>query len=394
MLGAADSGRDCQLVVYKSIRVTHFDNHRLTNEEEGVFGQRLRLARKRAGLSMRELADAMSPKVTAQAISKYEAGKMLPSSTVLIGLGRVLDVSLDFLMSAEIEVLEAVEFRRHPGASARDRARAEAAVMDRLERYLAIEHILNIRNKADWVERLRCDSVASESQIDEQANELRRIWDLGLGPIPSMCELLEKRGIKVVEADLPETINGLSCRALRGGEIIAEAVVMSRRINVESKRFTLAHELAHRLIRSTGNPAINLGRAMNRFACAFLIPGQCLREELGADRQRITHHEIFRLKHIYGVSAAALLIRLGQVGVISESSVNRAFATFARSWRKSEPEPIQPGHGFAAFEKPLRFKRLVWRAVGEELISLSRAAELFDQSRESVERQFTGPAVR
>jgi len=80
-----------------------------------MFGQRLRLARKRAGLSMRELADAMSPKVTAQAISKYEAGKMLPSSAVLVGLGKALDVSLDFLMSAQVEALDnVVEFRSAP----------------------------------------------------------------------------------------------------------------------------------------------------------------------------------------------------------------------------------------------------------------------------------------
>ncbi|MDE2788856.1 MAG: helix-turn-helix domain-containing protein [Paracoccaceae bacterium] len=67
---------------------------------------------------MRELADAMSPKVTAQAISKYEAGKMLPSSAVLIGLGKALDVSLDFLMSAQVEALDAVEFRMHSRAGA------------------------------------------------------------------------------------------------------------------------------------------------------------------------------------------------------------------------------------------------------------------------------------
>ena len=78
--------------------------------------------------------------MTAQAISKYEAGKMLPSSAVLVGLGKALDVSLDFLMSAQIEALDAVEFRKHSGASARDRARAEAVVMDSLERYLVIEH--------------------------------------------------------------------------------------------------------------------------------------------------------------------------------------------------------------------------------------------------------------
>ena len=359
-----------------------------------MFEQRLRLARKRAGLSMREVAAVMSPKVTAQAISKYEAGKMLPSSAVLVGLGRVLDVSLDFLMSAQVEELEAVEFRKHSGASARDRARAETVVMDNLERHLAVEHILDIQNNTDWVERRRYDSVASESEIDERADELRRVWDLGLSPIPSMCELLEDKGIKVVEADLPETINGLSCHVLHGGENVAEAVVVSSRINIERKRFTLAHELAHRIIRSTGNPAIDLERAMNRFAGAFLIPGRCLREELGAGRQKITYYEIVRLKHFYGVSAAALLIRLGQVGVMSKGSVTRAFATFARSWRKSEPDPILPEHGFAAFEKPRRFKRLVSRAVGEELISPVRAAELLNQSLETVEREIAGPAIQ
>ena len=52
------------------------------------------------------------------------------------------------------------------------------------------------------------------------------------------------------------------------------------------------------------------------------------------------------------------------------------------------------GHGFAAFEKPRRFKRLVLRAVGEELISPVRAAELLNQSLESVERQISGPAIQ
>ena len=358
-----------------------------------MFGQRLRLARKRAGLSMRGLAEAMSPKVTAQAISKYEAGKMLPSSAVLVGLGKALDVSLDFLMSAQVEALEAVEFRKHSGTSAQDRATAEAVVMDSLERYLAIEHILDIETSVDWVER-RYDSAASESQIDEWADELRGVWDLGLDPIPSLCELLEEKGVKVVEADLPASINGLSCHVLRGGEIVAEAVVVSSRSNVERKRFTLAHELAHRVIRFDANPAFGMETAMNRFAGAFLVPGRSLREEVGTDRHRITYYEIIRLKHIYGVSAAALLMRLGQVGVLREDSVRHAFRTFARSWRSSEPEPIRPDNGFAAFEKPGRFKRLVSRAVGEELISPSRAAALLEQSLESVEGQISGPAHR
>lgn len=357
-----------------------------------MFGQRLRLARKRAGLSMRALADRMAPKVTAQAISKYEAGAMLPSSAVLVGLGKALGVSLDFLMSSRVEALDGLEFRKHDGASARDRAQAEAIVIDNLERYLAIEDILDMPASVNWIERHLDDSVASELEIDDRADQLREDWRLGMNPIPSLCELLEDKGIKVVVDDLPESINGLACHVLQRGRPVAEAVIVSTRINVERRRFTLAHELAHQIIGSLSNPAINVETAMNRFAGAFLIPRQHLLDQAGSRRHRLTYYEVIRLKHTYGVSAAAMLVRLGQVGVVSPSTVQRTFTTFARSWHRREPDPIQPHHGFAAFERPRRFERLVYRALGEELISPVRAATLLDQPRDTVERQITGPA--
>ena len=358
-----------------------------------MFGQRLRLARKRAGLSLRALAERMDPRVTAQAISKYEAGKMMPSSAVLVGLGKALDVSLDFLMGDRIDVLDGLEFRKDSGTSARDRARAEAVLIDNLERYLTIEEVLGIPPAGDRFEHCRCDCVATEAEIDERADQLREAWDLGMDPVPSLCALLEEKGIKVVEADLPERISGLACRAMRQGMVVADAVVVSTRTNVERKRFTLAHELAHKIIRSTGNPAIKLEAAMNRFAGAFLVPSRDLLEKVGARRRRVTYYEIARLKHAYGVSAAAMLVRLGQVGVLRPSAVRRAFATFARSWLTTEPEPMGDGQGFGAFEEPQRFRRLVWRAVGEELISPVRGAALLGESLEVVEWQVSGPGV-
>ncbi|MCY4453098.1 MAG: XRE family transcriptional regulator [Immundisolibacterales bacterium] len=356
-----------------------------------MFGQRLRLARKRAGLSMQSLAQQMTPQVTAQAISKYESGKMMPSSAVLVGLGKALDVSLDFLMSAQVEALDGLEFRKHSRTSARDRAKAEAVVIDSLERYLAIEEILELSPPVDAFRDVRSDSVATEADIDDKADALRNVWQLGMDPIPSLCALLEDKGIKVIVGDLPDRINGLACDVLREGKRVAEAVVVSEHANVERKRFTLAHELAHRIIHSTGNPAIKLEVAMNRFAGAFLVPAKSLLEETGAARRRVTYHEIIRLKHTYGVSAAAMLMRLGQVGILRPASVQHAFATFARSWRKDEPEPIGGRRGFAAFEKPRRFEQLVWRAVGEELISPVRAATLLNQSLAAVEQQISGP---
>ena len=48
-----------------------------------MFGERLKLARKRAGLSLRDLEERLNRQVSAQAIGKYERGDMMPGSPVL-----------------------------------------------------------------------------------------------------------------------------------------------------------------------------------------------------------------------------------------------------------------------------------------------------------------------
>ncbi|MYN65673.1 MAG: ImmA/IrrE family metallo-endopeptidase [Acidobacteria bacterium] len=360
-----------------------------------MFGQRLRLARKKAGFSMRRLAERLSPPITAQAISKYEAGRMMPSSAVLIGLGRTLDVSLDFLTGSQVEALTGIEFRKHSGTSAKDRARAEAIVTEQLEDYLTIEDILEIPPPADPFGDLRCDLVGSFDEVEDKAGALRRRWDLGLDPVPSVTALLEDRGIRVVAADLPARYDGLACGVARGGgRPSTEAVVISVRTNVERRRLTLAHELAHRVIRDAGRSDIRIEKAMHRFAAAFLAPAEHLRAQVGPHRRRLPYRELMRLKHFYGMSAAAILIRLRDVRILPPASVEYAFRTYARSWRKREPEPMVDNEGLATFERPRRFERLVWRALGEELISPVRAAELLKCSLQDVEWEIRGPLDR
>jgi len=55
-----------------------------------MFGARLKIARARAGLSLRDLQEHLDNLVSAQAIGKYERGEMMPSSRVLIALADVL----------------------------------------------------------------------------------------------------------------------------------------------------------------------------------------------------------------------------------------------------------------------------------------------------------------
>jgi len=358
-----------------------------------MFAERLKLARKRAGLSLQALSERVSPPVSAQAISKYEGGKMMPSSSVLLGLGKALGVSLDFLMSGQVAELSGVEFRKHSGTSAKDRAHAEALVIEKLEDYLAIEEILEVGGREDPFEEVRCDFVGSPDEIERKARELRRKWELGNDPIPSITDLLEKKGVKVIEADLPERFDGLACAVKRiGDKPDTDVVVISSRTNIERKRFNLAHELAHRVIKDVADPAsMKLEKAMHRFAAAFLAPADHLRREVGEGRHGITYHELIRLKRFYGMSAAAMLIRLRDVGLLPEATVDYAFRTYARAWRTDEPSPIEDGQGLGAFEKPLRFERLVYRALAEEMISPVRAAQLLKVPLAKIEEEMRGP---
>ena len=113
-----------------------------------MFAARLKLARKKAGLSLRDLSEALGSRVSAQAIGKYERGEMMPSSGTLLALAKALDVSLDYLMGSQVSQLDGVEFRKKSGTSAKDRARVEAAVIAHVERYLTIEEILDLPSAA------------------------------------------------------------------------------------------------------------------------------------------------------------------------------------------------------------------------------------------------------
>ena len=74
-----------------------------------MIGNRIKLARRKAGLSLRGLSTAMRGKVTAQAIGKYERHEDVPSSGVLIALAAALGVSVAYLLDTQGIELTGVE---------------------------------------------------------------------------------------------------------------------------------------------------------------------------------------------------------------------------------------------------------------------------------------------
>ena len=144
------------------------------------------------------------------------------------------------------------------------------------------------------------------------------------------------------------------------------------------------------MIGSPGASGMKRKTVMNRFASAFLMPAAHVREEAGRQRGGITVQEIFQLKRLYGVPAAAMLTRLKQVGVLPKDVVQYAFRTYAAPWRTTEPEPLEDGCGYAGLERPEHFERLVWRALGERLLQPLRAAKMLGQPLDVAERGIRG----
>ena len=357
-----------------------------------MIADRIRLARRKAGLSLRELSKAMEHRVTAQAIGKYERGEDIPSSGVLMAIAKALKVSLDYLLDTQGIELSGVKFRTKANTTGRDRAQVETEVLEWIERYLQIEVILEL-DSASW----QCPVDAPRQLLkvgdgESLAQEVREIWKLGLDPIPNMTELLEEKGLKVLTVSLPQRVSGFTCMVGRGdGSPDLPVIVVNNQFSLERRRLTLAHELAHRLIDTHSLIDKDEEKAATLFAGAFLMPREHLLREVGERRNAFGYKEIIDLKRLYRVSGAALLMRLRQLEVISQATLVYSFQSIARGWRSQEPEELEPAEQRGERECARRFERLCYRALAEELISLTKAADLLRLPLSEVEAGLKGP---
>jgi len=338
-------------------------------------GQRIKVSRRAEGLSLRGLQSRIDNRVTAQAISKYERGESIPSSGVLIALANALGVSVAYLASDSAISLEAVDYRKKRLTGKREEAQVEAKVLDLLERYLTVEEILGLPTVARDMPREAPWPVFHDvAEAEQAAHSLRGHWGLGIDPIPNLVELLEERGIKVLSMPLAN-IDGLTAGVRREDKSVASVIVINRQDWGERQRFTAAHELGHMVLDIA--PKIDDEKAAHRFAGAFLMPAETLRARVGKHRRSIGWRELFDLKTIFGVSVQALTYRCKDLGIFGNSLFRQLFNEFnRRGWRR--PPYKEPGA--MGGENPKRFERLCFRALAEDAISQSKAAELLGHS--------------
>lgn len=353
-----------------------------------MIGKRLKLARAAAGLSLRDLAERIDNRVSAQQIGKYERDEDVPGSGVLIVLSHALGVSLDYLVGDQEMVLEGVEFRKKQITSKKEQAQIQAKALHLIERYLMVEGILGL-SSAEWDKPREAPfPVRQIEDADRAAQYLREHWNLGIDPIPNLVELFEERGIKVLVVDSEENIDGLAAQVRRSRGEPVPVIVVRRGVHGERQRFNLAHELGHMVMDVQGDDKFR-EKAAHRFAGAFLMPAEALWSNVGRHRSSIGWSELFALKQLFGASVQAITYRCQDLGIFPPSLSQRLFREFSRLGYRSAPN-YEPNH--LPEEKAGRFDRLCYRALAEGAISEPKTAELLNITVRELNRRMEEPA--
>ena len=342
------------------------------------FSKRLKTARKMAGLSMQGLVDKMDNLISKQAISKYEKGLMFPNSEILVALANALDIKLDYFFRALSIELHKIEFRKHSKLKVNDTESIKWKIKDFLERYVEIEAILDI--DITFLNPVSHIIISTVKDVEIAADTLRDEWKLGVNPIPNIISMLEDKEFKVFEVEGDEKFDGLS--GWGNGKI--PVIVVNKKLNILRKRLTLLHELAHLLLQFDKNLSHkDVEKCCHAFAAAFLFPMEEFAREFGRRRTRITRHELIEMGKSYGISAQAIMARAKNLRYISSSAYKSFFIKWNELGYKKDEQWIYEGAEYTN-----RFHKLLFKAVAEDMITVSKGAELANMPLEDFGNKF------
>jgi Zn-dependent peptidase ImmA (M78 family)/DNA-binding XRE family transcriptional regulator len=340
------------------------------NDPKQTFAQRLSQARKMRGLSLRALAEKLEGRISHNALHKYELGRMMPDSAVLMAVADVLNQDVDFFFREPTLELEGLQFRKVSRLGAKEEEAIRERAVDFFERHREIEELLGIASQ--FKNPLANLAIRSGADVEEAALKLREDWRLGEDPLPNVHEMLESKGIMMFEVDAPESFNGCAGHA-DGHPAIVLAQWLDR--DLPRKRFTALHEVGHLLLKLPDRLPLKEQEAIcHRFAGAMLMPQRVFIAEFGGHRQHVSLTELASLKARYGMSIAAIMHRALDLELITPAMFKR-FCILSRQkgWRKKEPGE------YAGRESSARFEQLVVRAAAEAVISESKGAALLNE---------------
>jgi Zn-dependent peptidase ImmA (M78 family)/DNA-binding XRE family transcriptional regulator len=332
-----------------------------------IFSERFKSARNLSGLSLQDLAEKLHNKVSRQALHKYEKGEVIPDSDMIALLSDALEVRPEFFFREVKVELGEIEFRKLTKLSAKEITKVKEQTKDYLSRYIELEDIIGIQS--DFKNPITVARIDTFEEVEAAAIKVRKDWKLGSDPIFNALELLEDNHIKVVEISAGDAFDGMQTWV--NGTIPVIAINKNRDKKDDRVRFTVMHELGHLLLPIKHLPENKKEVLCHQFAGAMLFPKEAVIMELGKSRQRLLIQELGALKQQYGISIQAIVMRLKDLKIVSDRYCSQFFFYLKQmNWRVDEP------YDYSGFEKSNRFEQLLFRALAEEQISMSKAASL------------------
>lgn len=326
--------------------------------------KQLKTLRQARGYSLDDLAARIGGMVSKQMLSKYEKGESRPSPAVAQALAGTLGVKVTRLYEVPSFEFEFIAYRKHSGLSKARQTEVQAHLSEELTKRLEVQRSLGLTCEFKFVPQL----VEKQEDIERAAEALREEWKLGQEPVENLIDVLERKGVHVLELEAaPEKFHGLSAVARNDGEECGAMIAYRSLPAGERQRSTVAHELGHLKLRVGKSSDFDEEKAVNSFASAFLMPRALMFETLGEKRSNIHLEELLRWKEFFGCSLQAILYRAKTLEIISDAYFKDWMISISTSgWRKQEPQPLP-------VEKPRYWSQLVQRAVSERAITTETA---------------------
>ena len=339
-----------------------------------MLGERLKRFRLARGMSLDDLEAAIGGLVSKQALSKYERGKMQAKVTTLNRIAAALGIKSAQLWGEPSCHVEWVAYREHACLGKKEQEQLQSFVAEVLEKRVSLLEQMGERNNVELP--IQDFPVHKIRDAEQAALALRRQWDLGIDPIANLVSVLEDHFIHIIEVDASETFDGISAVVRDNNENVLSAAIVTRRgAPGDRHRLNIVHELGHLTLKL--GEGVDTEKASFRFGAAFLVPAEELRREVGEKLDRIQSEELQYLKWRYGMSIQAILFRLKDLRIITDSYYKQWCMEINKlGWKKREPIEIPP-------EKPKRFHQQVFRALSEGLIGEEEAEQLLNDTLET-----------
>lgn len=323
--------------------------------------------------------------VSLPTIKNIERKKSLPRTNTLLDLSRALDCRLQDLV-IPVKELSSVRFRAMKKMNRREQVLAQVSRW--LNDFNFLEELLSEKEEYKFQGLSKSSKKYSPIQLADKARKILELKDDE--PIHDISGLIESSGIKLLTLPYAsDAFNGLSV----GADDKGPAIIINTwdRISVERQIFSAAHELGHLLMHLSDYDGEvreedkDQEKEADLFSGYFLMPKKGFDSEWAETAGLPFVERVLKIKSIFKVSYKTVLYRLIQNGVVDKSIWRLFPRLFEAKYRKklsfkeepfpegSEPFGLKP-YDFTAD----RLSRLVRRALEEEQISISRAAEILN----------------